>query len=88
VVWFGEDVLHFEDSVRHFREADRVLVVGTSLTVFPAAGLVRHAPRAAERIVNALDLDTVPHGFRFLRGKASEVVPHVVARWREGRSVV
>ena len=85
VVWFGESVLHLDESEQHFCEADRVLVVGTSLTVTPAADLVRRAPRNAEKIVVALDLDAVPHGFRFLRGKATEVVPQVTARWREGR---
>ncbi|HWE44695.1 MAG TPA: NAD-dependent deacylase [Caulobacteraceae bacterium] len=81
VVWFGEDVLHFEASERHFREADKVLVVGTSLTVFPAAGLVRRAPYEAEKVVVSLDLDEVPRGFRFLRGKATEVVPSLVTDW-------
>ncbi|HEY3812765.1 MAG TPA: NAD-dependent deacylase [Caulobacteraceae bacterium] len=85
VVWFGEDVLHYPESVQHFRDADRVLVVGTSLTVVPAAGLIRYAAAKAEKVVVALDLDTVPHGFHFLRGKATEMVPQVTDAWRRGR---
>ena len=85
VVWFGEEVLRFEESERHFREADKVLVVGTSLSVFPAAGLVRLAPYEAEKVVVSLDLDEVPRGFQFLRGKATDIVPEVTARWRDER---
>jgi NAD-dependent deacetylase len=49
--------------------------------VFPAAGLVRRAPFDAEKVVVSLDLDEIPRGFRFLRGKATEVVPSMVADW-------
>jgi NAD-dependent deacetylase len=48
VVWFGEQVLHMEAAEEVFAGAHKVLVVGTSLSVFPAAGLVHMAPCAAE----------------------------------------
>lgn len=43
IVWFGEFVSDFEKAVKIVREADIFLVIGTSLTVQPAASLVRYA---------------------------------------------
>lgn len=40
VVWFGEAVPAMEDAVALVRKADVVLVIGTSLNVYPAAGLL------------------------------------------------
>jgi len=42
VVWFGEAVPAIEDAVPMVREADILLVIGTSLNVYPAAGLVNY----------------------------------------------
>ncbi|WP_213952806.1 Sir2 family NAD-dependent protein deacetylase [Variovorax sp. dw_954] len=85
IVWFGESVQHLEEARAYFSEAGRVLVVGTSLSVFPAASLVHAAPAAADKVVVAPELDSPPAGFDWMRGKATECVPQVVARWlREG----
>lgn len=83
IVWFGENVLHMEQARRHVASAMKVLVVGTSLTVFPAASLVRAARGRAEKVVNALDIERVPYGFTFMRGKATSIVPVLVQRWLE-----
>lgn len=42
VVWFGEMVPMIEDAVKEVTEADILIVVGTSLVVYPAAGLVEY----------------------------------------------
>ncbi len=83
IVWFGEATQHMEEAVQLVSDADKVLVVGTSLSVYPAAGLVDFARRDAEKIVVALDLDTVPTGFEFLRDRATSAVPAVVKRWMQ-----
>ena len=44
IVWFGEAVPKLEDAVREISGADIVLIVGTSLQVYPAANLYRYAP--------------------------------------------
>lgn len=44
IVWFGEAVPLIEEAVNVVRSADVLLVVGTSLVVYPAAGLVDCAP--------------------------------------------
>jgi NAD-dependent deacetylase len=40
IVWFGEEVPMLEAAADIVRTADRLLIVGTSLQVYPAAGLV------------------------------------------------
>jgi len=44
VVWFGEMVPNMEKAAVLMPEADILLVIGTSLLVYPAAGLVDYAP--------------------------------------------
>ena len=47
IVWFGESVPALDEAARITSEADIVLIVGTSLQVYPAAGLVGYAPTDA-----------------------------------------
>lgn len=51
VVWFGEAVPAMEEAIPLMIAADIVFVVGTSLVVYPAAGLVAYAPRPALKFV-------------------------------------
>ncbi|CAG5077452.1 SIR2 family NAD-dependent protein deacylase [Parvicella tangerina] len=44
IVWFGEEVPNIPIAADLIREADAMLIVGTSLNVYPAAGLVHVAP--------------------------------------------
>lgn len=43
IVWFGEDVPKMFNAVNVVGKADVLVVVGTSLEVYPAAGLVQYA---------------------------------------------
>ena len=45
IVWFEEAVPMMEDAALVTRQADLFLIVGTSLVVYPAAGLVNYAAR-------------------------------------------
>jgi NAD-dependent deacetylase len=81
IVWFGEDVQHMSEAREHVATADRVLVVGTSLTVYPAAGLVDAARADAEKVLNALEMDRLPRGFRFAPGPATQVIPALTRDW-------
>lgn len=87
VVWFGEEVRFMDESQRHIERAAKVLVVGTSLTVYPAAALLEDAADTAEKYVISPDAQTCPYGYRLLRGTAATVVPHVVSCWLDGHSV-
>ena len=44
VVWFGEMVPMMEVAISHAMSADIFVVVGTSLQVYPAAGLMHYTP--------------------------------------------
>lgn len=88
IVWFGEEVEFFEEARLHVASAGRVLVVGTSLSVFPAASLVKAARGRAEKVLVSLEVEKPPYGFTFLRGKATEILPTLAAKWLKeaGRS--
>jgi len=42
IVWFGEDVPLIENAAKMVSQADILLVIGTSLQVYPAAGLLHY----------------------------------------------
>ncbi|WP_194852120.1 SIR2 family NAD-dependent protein deacylase [Nonlabens antarcticus] len=44
IVWFGEDVPAMDAAMETIQTADAVIIVGTSLQVYPAAGLMHYAP--------------------------------------------
>ena len=48
IVWFGEAVPMIEPAIEEVRQADIVAIVGTSMLVYPAAGLVDFAPSNAQ----------------------------------------
>ena len=43
IVWFGEAVPAIDDAILMIKEADIVIIIGTSLQVYPAAGLMHYA---------------------------------------------
>ena len=47
IVWFGEAVPKIEKAIDAVEAADLLLIVGTSLQVYPAAGLYRYAKAGA-----------------------------------------
>jgi NAD-dependent deacetylase len=58
IVWFGEAVPKIEEAIEVVSKADMMLIVGTSLNVYPAAGLYRYAPLNAPIVV--IDPKDVP----------------------------
>jgi NAD-dependent deacetylase len=51
IVWFGEEVPLLGVAAEIVEEADIFIVVGTSLQVYPAAGLINHAFRAQQKFI-------------------------------------
>ena len=45
IVWFGEAVPLIEPAIEEVERADIFAVIGTSLNVYPAAGLLRYVPK-------------------------------------------
>jgi NAD-dependent deacetylase len=81
IVWFGEMVPLMDDAVELVSRADVLLVVGTSLQVYPAAGLVFEAPKRARRIVVNPEIPERVGGLEFevVAKPATLGVPDVVA---------
>lgn len=85
VVWFGEPVRFMAEAAMAFASASKILTIGTSLSVYPAAGLVNEARLSAEKCLVAPEIDDPPPGHHFFRGKAARIVPHIASCWLEGR---
>lgn len=51
VVWFGESVPAFDEAAEIIKNADIFIVIGTSLQVYPAAGLIQYANNAKTKIL-------------------------------------
>lgn len=81
IVWFEETPFYFEDAAKHFNNADKVLIIGTSLRVQPAASLPRLAVAAKDKILIVPEDTSPPSGFELLKGLASKSVPILVDDW-------
>lgn len=81
IVWFGENVEFLDEARMHVATAGKVLVVGTSLSVFPVASLVKAARGRAEKVLTSLDVLKPPYGFTCIKGVATDVVPRLTAKW-------
>jgi NAD-dependent deacetylase len=51
VVWFGEDVPMITEAMKICAEADLFILVGSSLAVYPAAGLISYVPKTATKYI-------------------------------------
>lgn len=45
IVWFGEEVPNIEIAIQDVEQADIFVIIGTSMQVYPAAGLIDFAPK-------------------------------------------
>jgi NAD-dependent deacetylase len=80
IVWFGEEVPMMEVAIELTRCADILMVIGTSLAVYPAAGLLHYAERAKRKFLidPAAELPPSIHDFEIIRQPAGTGVPQVV----------
>ncbi|WP_276362006.1 NAD-dependent deacylase [Daejeonella sp. H1SJ63] len=81
VVWFGEAVPMIEPAVRLCQDADIFIVIGTSLQVYPAAGLLDLIPSKAEKYLvdPNVSVNSV-RNFDVIRARANSGVPELVDR--------
>lgn len=82
IVWFGESVPNYSLAVELVKAADLFVVVGTSLNVYPAAGLLDHCINNIP--VFLIDPNDLPVCLRknitFIKEPASTGVPMLVSR--------
>lgn len=74
VVWFGEAVPAYDEAIKYTQEADIFIVIGSTLTVYPVAGLVHEISRhcAAYYLDPKADPTRVPHQYQVLKMCATE----------------
>ncbi|MFQ3577155.1 MAG: NAD-dependent deacylase [Cytophagales bacterium] len=81
IVWFGEAVPMFEKAMKLTRNADIFVVIGTSLQVYPAAGLVHEVPYDAVKFL--IDKQNPGLNFgdvEFIKGSATEGVEELISK--------
>lgn len=79
IVWFGEMVPLMEVAARETSKADIFLVVGTSLVVYPAAGLLDYVPSDSPVYVIDPHLPAMPprKNLHLIEAKAGEALPEL-----------
>lgn len=87
IVWFGEAVPMFDEAVRTAQSADIFVVIGTSLNVYPAAGLLNYVPKGIPvYLIDPKEVNTYRNDIRFLKKGASEGVRELTEILRKGLS--
>lgn len=64
IVWFGEAVPMIEIANQIASTADIFIIIGTSLVVYPAAGLINYVPKQAEKYLIDPHIPDLPYGMQ------------------------
>ena len=80
IVWFGEAVPNMDKAALMTGEAELFIVIGTSLNVYPAAGLIDYVPMETEKYLIDPNANSMSHfqGLTFITEKAGTGVPKLV----------
>lgn len=80
IVWFGEPVPNISLAAEIATRADIVMVIGTSMQVYPAAGLIHYTPVEAMKyyIDPAANENGMVENLQVIREKAGIAVPQLV----------
>jgi len=81
IVWFGEEVSNILIASKLVETADILLVIGTSLEVYPAAGLINYAKYGCPIYVIDPNIKTLNNfqNITMIRKKAGIAVPELVS---------
>jgi NAD-dependent deacetylase len=75
IVWFGEAVPFIEQAAELVAQADILVIIGTSLSVYPAAGLMYHAPKFCQiYYIDPNGVENLPYYVHFIKKGASDGV--------------
>lgn len=79
VVWFGEMPYHLDRVAGALSDCDLFIAIGTSGTVYPAAGFVAEARAAGAHCIEVnLEPSDNPHFHETYEGRSSETLPMLV----------
>lgn len=75
IVWFGEAVPMIDPAIRMVESCDIFVVIGTSLNVYPAAGLLNYVRRGQPiYLIDLKEVNTYRNDIHFIKSGASEGV--------------
>lgn len=73
IVWFGEDVPLMVDAIHALKDVDIFVIIGTSLNVYPAAGLLNYVPAGVPiYLIDPNDVNVTRHGVVVIKKRATE----------------
>jgi NAD-dependent deacetylase len=81
VVWFGEAVPMIEIAAQICEEAELFILIGSSLAVYPAAGLINYVPRNVPKYIVDPNIPYLDSGSSFIKisEKATVGVPILIS---------
>jgi NAD-dependent deacetylase len=72
IVWFGEDVPLIKKAADIVSQADIIIIIGTSLNVYPAAGLLYSARNDAQiYVIDPKEVQPISRKVHFIKEKAT-----------------
>jgi len=72
IVWFGEDVPLIRQAAEIVAQADCIIIIGTSLNVYPAAGLLYSARRDADiYVIDPKEVQPIARQVHYIKEKAT-----------------
>ena len=83
IVWFGEYVDAIEVAMDYVKEADIFVVIGTSLTVHPAANLVEYAHPEIPKFIIDPNTKEIPNGFVHIKESATKGMDKLIEELRK-----
>jgi len=83
IVWFGEEVPAMDEAAKRVQVAKRLLIVGTSLMVYPAASLIHYLPPGMPVFLVDPNIESIPPlpNLKTFPEKAGKAVPALVKQW-------
>ena len=73
IVWFGEAVPKIDDAIQALRDINAFVIIGTSLNVYPAAGLLNYvSPKVPVFLIDPNEVNVSRGGVTVIRKGASE----------------
>lgn len=82
VVWFGEAVPAYEEAIHLLQDADIFIVIGSTLSVYPVAGLIYEIPPTCQAfyIDPQADHSRVPRNYQCLKMTATDGMQEIL-KW-------
>lgn len=87
IVWFGEEVPAMTEAIPIVESADYLCIIGTSLNVYPAAGLLHYAPASAPVfLIDPHPPTTLPARIKVIAKGAGDGVADLIGQINELRN--